>query len=244
MIANRRPRGLQPAAAVPAAIPPAGTFDGARANRRGGPPKPMHDDPPTTELTDAALLAQVAAGREPAFIAVYRRHRDNVYRFAYTMAKSASTAQDVTQEVFLNVLENAARFDARKGTVRAWLLGCARHVILDRLRLERRWTGADEAPEETVPCASEERVLAEQRLDKLHAAITALPVEYREALVLCELEELTYAECAAVLDCPIGTVRSRLHRARVMLAAALAEAPALDSPATVTGVLNPSEVCS
>ena len=169
---------------------------------------------------------------EPAFVAIYRRHRNDVYRFAYAMAKSASVAQDVTQEVFLNVLENAAYFDAAKGSARAWLLGCARHLILDRLRLERRWAGADALPEETVPCASEDSVLAEQRLDKLHAAIAALPVEYREVLVLCELEELTYAECAAVLECPIGTVRSRLHRGRGLLAAMLTatEPAALGAP--------------
>jgi RNA polymerase sigma-70 factor (ECF subfamily) len=210
----------------------------------------MHDDPPTADPTsDSALLAQVAAGSEAAFVAVYRRHRDDVYRFAYAMGKSTSAAQDVTQEVFLNVLENAARFDPAKGTARAWLLGCARHVILDRLRVERRWTAADEAPEESVPCANEERVLAEQRLDRLHTAIAALPVEYREALVLCELQELTYAECAAVLECPIGTVRSRLHRARVMLATALAAEVAAPVPPTTLGsapaaVLKPSEVCS
>jgi RNA polymerase sigma-70 factor (ECF subfamily) len=211
----------------------------------------MHDHPPTADpMSDAALLAQVAAGGEAAFVAVYRRHRDDVYRFAYAMAKSASAAQDVTQEVFLNVLENAARFDPEKGSARAWLLGCARHVILDRLRLERRWAAADQAPEETVPCANEDRVLAEQRLDRLHAAIAALPIEYREALVLCELQELTYAECAAVLECPIGTVRSRLHRARLLLATALAgaEVAALDPPTTLgsapAAVLKPSEVCS
>jgi RNA polymerase sigma-70 factor, ECF subfamily len=252
MVANRYLSGLRFAAAS-AAIPgaAAGTFVQVQANRQRGRPKPMHDATPTAdEASDAALLAQVAAGVEPAFIAIYRRHRDDVYRFALAMARSASVAQDVTQEVFLNVLENAARFDAAKGTARAWLLGCARYVMLDRLRLEQRWTDAGHLPEESVPCANEDRVLVEQRLDRLHSAIAALPVEYREALVLCELEELTYAECAAVLECPIGTVRSRLHRARAMLAATLAatEAAALAAPATGAGpaatALKPSEVCS
>lgn len=207
----------------------------------------MHDATPQADQpSDAELLAQVAAGEESAFVAIYRRHRNDVYRFAYAMGKSASVAQDVTQEVFLNVLENAARFDAAKGSARAWLLGCARHVILDRLRLERRWTFADALPEETVPCANEDRVLTEQRLDKLHAAIAGLPVEYREVLVLCELEELTYAECAAVLECPVGTVRSRLHRGRGLLAAKLTatEAAALDAPPAPAAVLKASEVCS
>jgi RNA polymerase sigma-70 factor (ECF subfamily) len=63
-----------------------------------------------------------------------------------------------------------------------------------------------------------------QRARSLHAALIELPVEYRETLVLCELEELSYAECAAVLGCPVGTVRSRLHRARALLATRLREA--------------------
>jgi RNA polymerase sigma-70 factor, ECF subfamily len=208
----------------------------------------MHDLPPSTEdATDAALLAQVAAGAvgaEPAFVALYRRRRDDIYRFAFAMAKSRTFAQDVTQEVFLNVLENAARFDAAKGSVRAWLFGCARHAVLDRLRAERRWT--DDVPEEAAACESEQHVLTQQRLGRLHAAIARLPVEYREALVLCELQELSYAEGAAVLECPIGTVRSRLHRARALLTAMLHEGePApLAAPATPPAALSPSEVCS
>jgi RNA polymerase sigma-70 factor (ECF subfamily) len=196
---------------------------------------PQHDS------DDATLLAQVADGTEQAFEALYRRRSDDVYRFAYAMAKSKSVAQDVTQEVFLNVLENAARFDARKGSVRAWLFGCARHVVLDRLRLERRWT--DELPEGAgaTDCRNEEELLTEQRVDRLHAAIAELPVEYREALVLCELQELSYAETATVLDCPIGTVRSRLHRARALLTAALGRTEGASSGSTPQ--LKTGEVC-
>jgi RNA polymerase sigma-70 factor (ECF subfamily) len=146
--------------------------------------------------------------------------------------------------VFLNVLENAARFDEAKGTVRAWLFGCARYVTLDRLRLERRWT--DDMPPDGVEHDSDERLLADQRIERLHAAIARLPVEYREALVLCELHELSYAETAAVLGCPIGTIRSRLHRARALLTAMLDEgersAPSVD--AKVAAPLQPGEVCS
>ena len=203
-------------------------------------------DPPSDERTDAELLAAIAAGTEQAFVDLYARRRAEVYRFAFAMAKSRSFAQDVTQEVFLNVLENAARFDATKGTVRAWLFGCARYVILDRLRLERRWS--QERAEEAGEHGSDEHVLLQQRAARLHEAVAQLPVEYREALVLCELQELSYAETAAVLACPIGTVRSRLHRGRALLAAMLAEEsnPAAEVT-TQTGVaagLRPREVCS
>jgi RNA polymerase sigma-70 factor (ECF subfamily) len=193
---------------------------------------------------DVGLLADIAAGVEQAFVALYRRRHNDVYRFAFAMAKSRSFAQDVTQEVFLNVLENARRFDSRKGSVRAWLFGCARYVTLDRLRLERRWT--DDMPADLTTLDSDERLLADQRVERLHAAIARLPIEYREALVLFELQELTYAETAAVLDCPVGTVRSRLHRGRALLAAMLDEneQDVTAAEPNMTGPLQAREVCS
>jgi RNA polymerase sigma-70 factor (ECF subfamily) len=195
------------------------------------------------DRVDMRLVADIAAGVENAFVELYRRRHNDVYRFAFAMAKSRSFAQDVTQEVFLNVLENASRFDAAKGSVRAWLFGCARYVTLDRLRLERRWT--DDMPAESTAPDSDERLLADQRVERLHAAIARLPVEYREALVLFELQELTYAETAAVLDCPVGTVRSRLHRGRALLAAMLEESEQARSDDGVNiEPLQAREVCS
>lgn len=192
------------------------------------------------DRVDVRLLAEIAAGVEQAFVELYRRRHTDVYRFAFAMARSRSFAQDVMQEVFLNVLENAGRFDRAKGSVRAWLYGCARYVTLDRLRLERRWT--DELPAEGSTLGGDERLLADQRIERLHAAIARLPVEYREALVLVELQELKYAEAAAVLECPIGTVRSRLHRGRLALAALLDErAQAADE--AVGAPLHAREVC-
>src|SRR5690606_24921338 len=135
------------------------------------------------------------------------------------------------QDVFLRLLEDATRFDSSKGTVRAWLLGCARHVVLDRLRAESRWTTgatADDGP--SAPCPAEDTVFAQQRLERLHTESLRLPIEYREAVALCEIAELSYAECAAVLACPIGTVRSRLHRARALLAERLAEIDDKETP--------------
>ena len=194
------------------------------------------------DRADVRLLADIAAGVEEAFIELYRRRHNDVYRFAFAMAKSRSFAQDVTQEVFLNVLENARRFDSRKGSVRAWLFGCARYVTLDRLRLERRWT--DDMPADLTTLDSDESLLADQRVERLHAAIARLPVEYREALVLFDLQELTYAETAAVLDCPVGTVRSRLHRGRALLKAMLDESEQLCAEPNMTGPLQAREVCS
>jgi RNA polymerase sigma-70 factor (ECF subfamily) len=205
-------------------------------------PRMIDTDRASDDRADVQLLAKIAAGVEDAFVDLYRRRHADVYRFALAMARSRSFAQDVTQEVFLNVLENAGRFDSAKGTVRAWLFGCARHVTFDRLRLERRWTG--ELPAEAAVLDGDERLLADQRSERLHAAIARLPIEYREALVLVELEELTYAEAAAALDCPIGTVRSRLHRARAALAAMLAGSAPPAPDRDVVASLQAKEVCS
>jgi RNA polymerase sigma-70 factor (ECF subfamily) len=202
-------------------------------------------DPQPEDHQDATLLVAIAAGDEQAFVDLYARRQADVFRFAFAMGRSKSLAQDVTQEVFLNVLENAARFDTAKGSARGWLFGCARHVILDRLRLERRWT--DALPELVVEHDGDAKLLTEQRVGRLHAALTRLPVEYREVLVFCDIEEWTYAATAAVLDCPIGTVRSRLHRGRALLATLLVEgeAGARAAPTPVeSGVLQTREVCS
>ena len=210
----------------------------------------MHEYGDNPADDDAELLARAAAGEEPAFVALYRRHADEIHALALAFAKSRSVAEDVTQEVFLNVLENAARFDPAKGSARAWLYGCARHVVIDRLRQARRFT--DSPPEESAPCNNAESLHSEQRLERLHAAIARLPIGYRETLIFCELQQLSYTEAASVLRCPIGTVRSRLHRARAALAVLLADAsaPATESDgpaATSSGLvarLGTSEVCS
>jgi RNA polymerase sigma-70 factor (ECF subfamily) len=201
----------------------------------------MPNSTPAQESTDAALLADAATGGEAAFVELYRRRRDDVYRFAYALTRSRAFAQDATQEVFLQVLENAGRFDPAKGTARSWLLGCARHVVIDRLRAESR--RFDEAPEQAAAADQEGRVLVEQRLVRLHAAIARLPLEYREALVLCELAELPYAEAAAVLDCPVGTVRSRLHRARALLTASLRAGERDADGGVDRAVMKTTEVC-
>ena len=204
----------------------------------------MHDDVSMAaeDAADERWIAALLRGDDDAFVALYRRRRDDVYRFTFAMTRSRSFAQDATQEVFLRVLEHAARYDARKGVVRAWLLGLARHVVIDRLRAERRFSV--EAEEESAPCENEQSVLMQQRLARLHYAIARLPLEYREALVLCELHELSYAECAAALECPVGTVRSRLHRGRALLTAMLRESEGdAPRPAPVPEVpLETSEV--
>ncbi len=171
------------------------------------------------DLVDARLIAAIASGDEEALIRLYRRRRQDVYRYAYTMSRSTTLAEDAMHDAFINIIERANRFDPERGSVRAWLIGCVRYRLLDRLR---ETAGVvDEAVEITDELDLADLVDRYQSTVALHAAISELPPKYREVLVLCELEELSYAEVAGLLDCPIGTVRSRLARARKLLVAML-----------------------
>jgi RNA polymerase sigma-70 factor (ECF subfamily) len=133
----------------------------------------------------------------------------------------------VVQETFLAVLRQDARQDPPRGEVRSYLLGIARHFVLRRLGAKYRAAASDslddagETALDDSPTSLDEIVHAEM-VDAVRAAIDDLPAPYRDAVVLCELEELDYAAAAQVMQCPIGTVRSRLHRARALLSTTLA----------------------
>jgi len=179
-------------------------------------------DPP-----DAALMAAIARGDRRAFGELFRRRRSGVYRFARHMTGSPSAADDVTQDVFLAVMQDAGRYDESRGTVAAWLCGMARNFVRRRLERERDHEplSGDGAHPAGLPMTAEDPVgeLARaERLAALQRAILSLPIRYREAVVLCDLQEASYADAAAALDCAIGTVRSRLSRGRALLAAKLA----------------------
>ena len=174
--------------------------------------------------SDADLVAGIAAGDSAAFVTLFRRHRLPVYRFAFHMAGLEATAEDVTQEVFLAVMDEAGRYDARRGSVIGWLCGITRNLVRRRLERERFLQPlGDDDPGQTPQAVSDPLAdLAQaERIGLLRRAVMSLPPRYREAVLLCDLEELSYTEAAAALDCAVGTVRSRLHRGRALLAAKL-----------------------
>ena len=174
---------------------------------------------------DAGLLRRARQGDEAAFSQLFARHQRAVYLFAARMC-GTDAGDDVVQETFLAVLRQTGTFDPARGTVAGYLLGIARHHVLKRLG-ERYRACVTENVDDTVEwVATQDDVLEgltrAETIDAVRSAVQSLPPVYREVVALCELQEMDYATAADVIRCPIGTVRSRLHRARAMLTTKLA----------------------
>jgi RNA polymerase sigma-70 factor, ECF subfamily len=168
--------------------------------------------------SDGDLLRLLSGGDETAFLEFYRRHQGLVYRFALQMSGKTEIAEEVTQEVFMVVMASGARYDSERGSVAAYLYGIARNIVLRALERERPYmTTLDEADSVYVGGDVLGDLTRNERVETLRKAVLALPPAYREVVVLCDLHERDYAEAATALGCAIGTVRSRLHRARALL---------------------------
>ncbi len=183
------------------------------------------------------LAARLCEGDPAAVRALYERYGSALLRFALAMTDCRASAEDVVHDTFVELMRHPSRFDMTRGPLIAYLYGIARHRVA-RLARSARGTPAaqvesDSPSNESPPDATdgddslEERVSHSQRLAQLRAAMTDLPLAHREVIALCDLEELPYTTVALILDCPVGTVRSRLHRARALLAMRLR---ALDDP--------------
>src|ERR1700722_7964071 len=172
---------------------------------------------------DDELLMRMRNGDEQAFVTLYRRRQGAIYRFAMHMSGSAATAEDVAQDVFLALIREDCGFDPERGSLSAYLFGIARKLVLRQLERGRSDTPLDASGEDVprLELAAADNPLVDltrkETLEALRRAVLALPRRYREVVVLCDLEELDYADAAVALGCPIGTIRSRLHRARSLL---------------------------
>jgi len=144
------------------------------------------------------------------FEIVFEAHKDAVYRFAWRMMNSASAAEDVAQDVFLSLLRLPGRFDPNRGGLRSFLLGITRNLVLKRWRDEHRW----EQLEDELFVARPLDIVQNETSAIVGKAVQALPPLQREVLILAEYEELSLEEIAQAVDSEIGTVKSRLHRAR------------------------------
>lgn len=179
---------------------------------------------------DDVLLRRAGKGDEEAFTLLYRRHQAALYRFALRMSGSTWAAEEIVQDVFMTLMRDPKKYDPARGTLGGFLYGVTRNRVLKHLeRSPQREVPLEEKNENgagpgivlmdaTTPAIQAE---TRERAEQVWAAVLDLPAEFREAVVLCELEEHSYEEAAQMIGCPIGTIRSRLHRGRTLLMARL-----------------------
>jgi RNA polymerase sigma-70 factor, ECF subfamily len=176
--------------------------------------------------SDAELLRMALGGHETAFLVLYQRLKNGIFRYAFYMTSSRSTAEEITQEVFIALLREGRKYRPDRGDLAAFAFGIARNVVRRTKRRERAYEPipGDQALERlsgNLISASESlagQIIRKDLALRVHGAVASLPDHYRQVVVLCDLLELSYAEAASRLECAIGTVRSRLNRAHALLA--------------------------
>jgi RNA polymerase sigma-70 factor, ECF subfamily len=188
---------------------------------------------------DVQLLERLKQRDEHAFLRLYDRHGQSVYRFLMLMTGSVAMAEDLTQEVFVVILNamssgTIGMFHPERGTLEGYLLGIARNLARTERRRAHRILPLDnvlETPgwerllhaffEEDKSLNALDMITLRSELRALNQAILELPAHYREVVVLCSLGEKSYQEAAALLECSEGTIASRINRAKALLAAKL-----------------------
>jgi RNA polymerase sigma-70 factor, ECF subfamily len=187
----------------------------------------MPERPASAAVLDRPDTTGVPEGAEgwvpPTWDDVVRQHADRVYRLAFRLTGDAHDAEDLTQETFIRVFRSLAGY--KPGTFEGWLHRITTNLFLDMVRRRARLR-MEGLPEDTdrLPGGgpNPEQVWSDAHLDPdLQSALDALPPEFRAAVVLCDVEGLSYEEIAATLGVKLGTVRSRIHRGRQSLRAAL-----------------------
>ena len=176
--------------------------------------------PDLVQPSDPILLERAARGDEDAFTVLYRRRSAAVYRFALGMTGSREAAEEVVQETFMALIERPQGYDPQRGELASYLYGIARNQGLRQFRQLN--TSVETDAEVAEPPAILDALEARERVETLRRAVLALPEVYREAVVLCDLEEFSYTDAADALGIAVGTLRSRLHRGRALLVQKLA----------------------
>jgi RNA polymerase sigma-70 factor (ECF subfamily) len=189
----------------------------------------MSADPPITPSTEApgeieALIQRCLEGDELAWDAIVRRYRRKVFGVAYKFVGRHEEAEDLTQEVFVKIFKSLATFD-RRANFQTWLISISRNVCIDhyrRVRQERLTLDRQVDPNELSPVSQDPGPAAaieqQDRVELLREALAALPESLRTAVLMRDLQELTYQEIADRLRLPEGTVKSRINRGRTELA--------------------------
>jgi RNA polymerase sigma-70 factor (ECF subfamily) len=196
-------------------------------------------------LSDIELLRQMRAGAASAFEALYLRHQGPLFRFALLRCGSPDAAADVVQEAFMGLLTNSLKFDPLRGALQNFLFGVARNLVMKHEHARQRCaappahagddddddadTGLELADDAAEPLS---RMLGNEQAEQVRRALALLPPHYRDVVILYEMHDLSYQEIADICQLDIGTVRSRLSRARAALARRLgAQRPAINNAA-------------
>jgi RNA polymerase sigma-70 factor (ECF subfamily) len=179
---------------------------------------------------DSERMARLAAGDTSALRELYEKHGRTLLRFSSAMCRSRPAAEDLVHDTFVALLRGPHLFDPEQGTALNYLCGVLRHRVSRHFRQQKRWValgedGACAAAHESSPA---DEIARSEVSAVFRQAMLELPLQHREIIALCDLEELPYHAVAAILDCPIGTVRSRLHRARALLTIRLASLELVD----------------
>jgi RNA polymerase sigma-70 factor (ECF subfamily) len=185
---------------------------------------------PEMEFNDAGLeddrqsLQLMMGGEEQGFVALYRKYQGPVYRFALQICGFRPIAEEVTQETFLSLMRTPRNYRSDRGPLLLYLFGIARRLVWKSARRDRVYEALDIHRDLPITLPDFATDLARQdQAKRLRQAILSLPRKYREVIVLCSLQELSYEEAALVVGSSIGTVRSRIHRAKQLLLRKLRE---------------------
>jgi RNA polymerase sigma-70 factor (ECF subfamily) len=176
---------------------------------------------------EIGLFARAANGETDAFRELFEAHHAAMFRLAYRLTSSVDAAEDITQECFLRLMRNPG-FNQERGSLRQYLFGMVWNLVRQRWQANSRevlWDEKcdEEAENDPTPATSlPDPMVSAEVSEVVQAALAALPVLQREAIVLFEFEELSLEETAAVVGSDVGTVKSRLHRARERLRRTLA----------------------
>jgi RNA polymerase sigma factor (sigma-70 family) len=173
------------------------------------------DAPPSADAYDEWIVLRCQLGEPEAFNDLVARWHPLVSRYALKVTNDSEAARDVVQDVWLRVVRGIGRLQ-EASRFRPWLFGIARRVLMDRLRAQYR-APKTEVLEDDVEVAEVEPDVAFDDLERLEAELSELPLLEREVLVLFYLQELSLLEIAEAVRVPVGTVKSRLHRARRLL---------------------------
>ena len=167
--------------------------------------------------TDELLLKQAGEGDQAAFLELYDRYRDPIFRFAYRLLGAVEIAEDVTHDCFLSLIRKPENFRPERASLKTYLYAAARNLALKHFRNQGRETDLDEVseePKESPRRGPLRRLLDEELATQVREAIFGLPPLQREALILFEYEGLSLSEVAEVAGTDVGAVKARLYRAR------------------------------